>query len=31
VQRGVLSHALHDLIELLRHAQGDYAAHAARD
>jgi predicted Rossmann fold nucleotide-binding protein DprA/Smf involved in DNA uptake len=31
VQRGVLSYALHDLIELLRHASGDYAAHAARD
>jgi len=31
VQRGVLSHALHDLVELLRHAQGDYSAHAARD
>ena len=31
VQRGVLSLALHDLIELLRHAPVDYAAHAARD
>ncbi len=31
VQRGVLSHALHDLVGLLRHAQDDYSAHAARD
>ena len=31
VQCGVLSHALHDLVKLLRHAQGDYAAQAARD
>jgi predicted Rossmann fold nucleotide-binding protein DprA/Smf involved in DNA uptake len=31
VQRGILSHALHDLIELLRHAQDDYSAHTARD
>jgi predicted Rossmann fold nucleotide-binding protein DprA/Smf involved in DNA uptake len=31
VQRGVLSHALHDLVGLLRHTQGDYSAHAARD
>jgi predicted Rossmann fold nucleotide-binding protein DprA/Smf involved in DNA uptake len=31
VQHGVLSHTLHDLIELLRHAQGDCSAHAARD
>jgi predicted Rossmann fold nucleotide-binding protein DprA/Smf involved in DNA uptake len=30
-QRGVLSHALHDLVGLLRPAQGDYAAKAARD
>jgi hypothetical protein len=31
VQCGVLSHALHDLVGLLRHTQDDYAAHAARD
>src|SRR5215510_14355286 len=31
VQRGVLSHALHDLVGLLQHAQGDYAVHAAKD
>jgi len=31
VQRGVLSHNLYDLIALLRHAQGDCSAHAARD
>jgi predicted Rossmann fold nucleotide-binding protein DprA/Smf involved in DNA uptake len=31
VQRGVLSHTLHGLIELLRHAQGDCSAPAARD
>jgi predicted Rossmann fold nucleotide-binding protein DprA/Smf involved in DNA uptake len=31
VQCGVLSHALHDLIELLRHSQNDYSAHAIRD
>jgi len=31
VQRGILSHALPDLIELLRHAQDDYSAHTARD
>jgi hypothetical protein len=31
VQCGVLSHALHDLIGLLRHAQDDYSAHTARD
>src|SRR5262245_20520843 len=31
VQHGVLSHTLHDLIELLRHAQGDCSAHGARN
>jgi predicted Rossmann fold nucleotide-binding protein DprA/Smf involved in DNA uptake len=31
MQRGVLSHALHDLLGLLRPAHGDYAAYAARD
>src|SRR5215831_8918278 len=31
VQRGVLSLALHDLVELLRQAQGEDAAQAARD
>jgi predicted Rossmann fold nucleotide-binding protein DprA/Smf involved in DNA uptake len=31
VQRGVLGHALHDLIGLLGHAQGDPSAHAAID
>ena len=31
VQRGVLSHALHDLVELLRYSQGNSSAHAARD
>src|SRR5262249_30803545 len=30
-QRGDLSHNLYDLIALLRHAQGDCSAHAARD
>jgi predicted Rossmann fold nucleotide-binding protein DprA/Smf involved in DNA uptake len=31
VQRGIPSHALHDLVGLLRHSQGDCSAHAARD
>jgi hypothetical protein len=31
VQCGVLSHALHDLVELLRYAQGNSSAQAARD